>query len=566
MKNLFLTTIMLLTTMVLCFAQNERKAPEAFNYQGVARDLSGQAIANQDVSLRISIIAGDLSGDAAYSEVHQVRTNEAGFFSLAIGYGQADKGEFSAIRWGADNYFVQVEMDAKGGQDFVRMGSSQLLSVPYALYAQRAGEVEGTALPPDGCGPCDGGVTVLQLEYNGLDGAVVVVYNVDRSETLFIGYVVPGQLFTFNNDGDVLDPSRIRIWINGTQNTRIRTNCRDEVGPGSVFGAFTVNYAESLNNGPICEVEPGGYDDTGCCIDGAPGATGPTGPTGPQGETGPQGPPGAPGIAGATGPTGADGPRGATGDPGADGPRGATGPTGDPGLDGPRGATGPTGDTGADGPRGATGADGVDGVDGATGPTGERGATGPTGEQGATGPTGANGLGLPADATNGQIAVFDVPTGPTGATGMWVSKTLSVSVNNSGGNQGQNNMQPFIVMRYCVVTQGIFPSRNGQDEYIGELMLVGYNFCPRASIDARGQLLSIAQNTALFSLYGTTFGGDGRTTFGVPDLQGRTAIGDGQGPGLSNRLLGQKGGSEQNFMNVSQMPSHTHTVTITYID
>ncbi|MDQ2088327.1 phage tail protein [Marimonas arenosa] len=100
----------------------------------------------------------------------------------------------------------------------------------------------------------------------------------------------------------------------------------------------------------------------------------------------------------------------------------------------------------------------------------------------------------------------------------------------------------------------------GTDAYIGELMLVGYNFCPRATLEAAGQLLAISQNTALFSLLGTTFGGDGRTTFGLPDLRGRTAIGYGAGPGLGNYSWGQRGGAESFTMATQQMPSHNHMV------
>lgn len=85
----------------------------------------------------------------------------------------------------------------------------------------------------------------------------------------------------------------------------------------------------------------------------------------------------------------------------------------------------------------------------------------------------------------------------------------------------------------------------GSEEYIGEVILVGFNFCPRGTIAADGQVLAISQNMALFSLYGTTYGGDGRTTFGMPDLRGRTVVHNGVGPGLSTRRLGQRGGSEK---------------------
>ena len=86
----------------------------------------------------------------------------------------------------------------------------------------------------------------------------------------------------------------------------------------------------------------------------------------------------------------------------------------------------------------------------------------------------------------------------------------------------------------------------GPDEYLGEILTVGFNFCPRGTLEADGRLLPISQNTALFSLLGTMYGGDGRTTFALPDLRGRTIIGEGQGPGLSSRRIGQRGGSEAN--------------------
>lgn len=102
----------------------------------------------------------------------------------------------------------------------------------------------------------------------------------------------------------------------------------------------------------------------------------------------------------------------------------------------------------------------------------------------------------------------------------------------------------------------------GSDPFIGEIMMVGYTFCPRGWADADGQLLQISQFTALFSLYGTQFGGDGRTTFGLPDMRGRVAMGQGSGPGLSTRKVGQKFGSETNTISISNMPAHNHSVGV----
>ncbi|HEY5892926.1 MAG TPA: tail fiber protein [Chthoniobacterales bacterium] len=104
------------------------------------------------------------------------------------------------------------------------------------------------------------------------------------------------------------------------------------------------------------------------------------------------------------------------------------------------------------------------------------------------------------------------------------------------------------------------------EPFIGQLMLVPYNFAPRGWAFCNGQLLSIAQNTALFSLLGTTYGGDGRTTFGLPDLRGRAALSSGQGPGLQNYDLGQVGGTETVSLTVPQIPAHSHLVSATADD
>lgn len=94
---------------------------------------------------------------------------------------------------------------------------------------------------------------------------------------------------------------------------------------------------------------------------------------------------------------------------------------------------------------------------------------------------------------------------------------------------------------------------------IGEIRMFGGNFAPRSWALCDGQLLPISQNSALFSILGTTYGGDGRTTFALPDLRGRTPIHAGTGPGLSPRRLGQRSGSETNILNTTQLPSHNHT-------
>lgn len=100
------------------------------------------------------------------------------------------------------------------------------------------------------------------------------------------------------------------------------------------------------------------------------------------------------------------------------------------------------------------------------------------------------------------------------------------------------------------------------DAYIGEIMVFGGNFAPRNWAKCEGQLLPIAQNTALFSILGTTYGGDGRTTFGLPDLRDRLPMHAGRGPGLSSRRLGERGGQTEVTLADANMPPHTHAARV----
>ncbi|MAQ75161.1 MAG: phage tail protein [Aquimarina sp.] len=96
------------------------------------------------------------------------------------------------------------------------------------------------------------------------------------------------------------------------------------------------------------------------------------------------------------------------------------------------------------------------------------------------------------------------------------------------------------------------------EPFIGQIILFGGNFAPRGWAICEGQLLPISQNTALFSIIGTIYGGDGRTTFALPDLRGRAPIGMGHGSGLSDRRLGSRSGEETHTLNITEMPTHNH--------
>ena len=124
-------------------------------------------------------------------------------------------------------------------------------------------------------------------------------------------------------------------------------------------------------------------------------------------------------------------------------------------------------------------------------------------------------------------------------------------------------------MKQCIRMSALFvfsallflPSVSRANEpFIGQLMIFGGNFCPRGWANADGQLMQISQYQALFSLFGTMYGGDGRTTFGLPDLRGRVPLHVGQGSGLTNRHQGSKGGEENHTLSLAELPSHQHLV------
>lgn len=104
------------------------------------------------------------------------------------------------------------------------------------------------------------------------------------------------------------------------------------------------------------------------------------------------------------------------------------------------------------------------------------------------------------------------------------------------------------------------PCAAASDPFIGEVMCGGWNFAPQGFMEMNGQLLPIAEYDALFALIGTTFGGDGQSTFALPDMRSRVVVGAGQGPGLSPRALGEQGGSESETLTTAKMPAHTHGV------
>ncbi len=138
MKKALQLTVLCLLLLAATYAQN---VPQGMKYQAVARNLSGSIIANQGISLRISLLTNDKSATVYYSEIHTVSTNQFGLFTLVIGEGKIEKGTFASIPWSTDDIWMQVSIKDKGSSSFTTISNSKLLAVPYAFHAGTASQL-----------------------------------------------------------------------------------------------------------------------------------------------------------------------------------------------------------------------------------------------------------------------------------------------------------------------------------------------------------------------------------------------------------------------------------------
>ncbi|MES2591964.1 MAG: collagen-like protein [Bacteroidota bacterium] len=376
MKKITLFLIINLS-FIVCFAQ----APHGFNYQAVARTLSGAVLTSQPVGLQISLRQNTANGTIVYTETHSVVSNNIGLLNLVVGSGTVITGSFSAINWSTGIYFIEISMDVTGGTNYMIMGTQQLMSVPYALYAESSGT---SGLP---------GVTGSV----GATGPAGVIGSTGATGDAGIAGFT-GAAGANGNDG-----------VTGSTGA---AGDKGETGATGAIGATGLNGSDGITGGT-----------------GATGEMGVTGATGTNGNTG------ATGEKGDTGSTGTIGVTGSTGNTGATGDKGDTGSTGTTGIIGSTGSTGNTGQVGTTGAVGNTGSTGSTGATGTIGDTGATGATGALGEIGATGTTGAGTTGSTGD--KGETG----STGAVGATGAAnITGTANYLVKFSGTTSGGNSI------------------------------------------------------------------------------------------------------------------------------
>lgn len=222
--------ITFLLTAIFMSLMSMAQAPQGINYQAVARTADGDVVVDQNIIVKISILSGSASGTAIYSERHDVTTNSMGLFTLQIGNPtQVLSGTFETINWGAANHFLKTEIDENGGSNFALLGTSQLLSVPYALHSATTESFDET----DPSVPS--GSQLGEMQYwngsawvtvtPGFDGAVLTL---DGGVPVWVGG--EPQIQTVTN------PVTGEIWMDRNLGaSQVATSSTDEAAYGYLF-------------------------------------------------------------------------------------------------------------------------------------------------------------------------------------------------------------------------------------------------------------------------------------------------------------------------------------------
>jgi hypothetical protein len=187
-KIIMRTILTILLLVPLWVSTLVAQTPTYMNYQGVARDHDGNVMQDQTLSLRISVLKDSPNGQSAYSERHTVLTNEFGLFSLKIGSGELRQGALDALPWGKNSYWLQVEMDENGGTNYTLLGSSELLSVPYAFHSLHADQADRLATPETNgdVGPTSSNGSPWSTRgTEGTDASMDFIGNADRVDLVF---------------------------------------------------------------------------------------------------------------------------------------------------------------------------------------------------------------------------------------------------------------------------------------------------------------------------------------------------------------------------------------------
>jgi hypothetical protein len=406
------------------------QVPQKMSYQAIIRNESNLVVASSLVGIKISVVKDAPNGTAVFVEQHTKTTNANGLVSLEIGGGLVVSGSFSGINWGNGPHFIKIETDPTGGINYSIEGTTELLSVPYALFAATTSPSSaiGSVGPAGPIGPQGPVGPQGPAGATGLNGVAGPIGTTGAQGPIgFTGPIGPsglqgliGQTGPKGPQGSPGEPGPIGpsglIWKGVWSATG--TYSKDDVVGYNGASWFCILLVTNSNSTP--DTNP-----TNWALLASQGAVGPQGSiglTGPAGSIGPQGPSGIAGAIGIMGPHGLPGNDGATGAVGPQGPIGLIGPQGATGLAGPQGVAGNNGAIGATGSQGLiglTGSEGPQGQIGLTGPTGPIGPQGATGLAGPAGPQGVAGNNGAIGATGPQGLIgFTGPEGPQGQIGL----------------------------------------------------------------------------------------------------------------------------------------------------
>lgn len=206
--NVILRSLLLffcLSTVVCLFGQ----APQGINYQAAIRTSSGQTVPNQNIGLKLVIRQGSIGGSLVYEETHTTITNSLGIVNVVLGTGSSLTGQFSDINWGNGPYWVEVSADLNGGSSYSVLGAQQLMSVPYALYAERAGTTADGNIFSHFIGEEFGGGVIFHLWFdeNGIEHGLIVSKLDVSNGIVWSNIINPAVGFTAQSTWDGLSNS-----------------------------------------------------------------------------------------------------------------------------------------------------------------------------------------------------------------------------------------------------------------------------------------------------------------------------------------------------------------------
>ena len=227
MKKLCVIILVILFNLSYSFSQT----PQSINYQAIVRNITGDPIINSTVSIKIAIIAENPTGTAVYAETHSLETNQYGLINLKIGKGVVVDGIFSEIEWGGNEHYIQIAIDVEGGDDYEVMGVSQILSVPYALYAKRAAtvdNVDGVWTENEEGIYYTGNVGIgtsnpnSKLEIMGdKKRAVDTLFQVKDNQGNTVFAVFPDGVHIFMSEDALVDPEKSGFIVNGRNTSNV---------------------------------------------------------------------------------------------------------------------------------------------------------------------------------------------------------------------------------------------------------------------------------------------------------------------------------------------------------